>query len=308
LVRPEAQAVFPYSNSLFIDDEVKAMIDAGSGGRAYAQIPMGKIDLLFLTHHHFDHINGVSFFSNAEKLAGREEAWAFQDEAEYKKSTGYDRWQVLMGSPKSENWEKVIQLPDDVPSYVGFQAIELAGLFKDGDVFKLGETSFTAVHTPGHSPGHYAFFFPQESILFSADLDVSPRGPWYGNESCDLDDIIQSIYKLIALKPQTIVSSHRKVFDSGIEDLLMAYLNIALQRDEKILNYLTQPRSINDIVAQDFINEWEARNQHVLFWHKMMVLKHLKRLGKLGKVAEISDDKSLALHKNITLLSNGINS
>lgn len=291
VVRPEAKAVFPYSNSLFIDDEVKAMIDAGSGGRAYASTPVEKIELLLLTHHHFDHINGVSFFNNARKMAGREEAWAFQDEALYKKSTGYERWQELMGGQKNENWERLLELPDDVPSQLGFQAIELAGVFKDGDVFNLGQTSFSAVHTPGHSPGHYAFFFPQESILFSADLDVSPRGPWYGNEFCDLDDIIHSIYKLIALKPQILVSSHRKVFDSGVEDLFLAYLDIALQREEKILNYLTAPRSIDDIAAQDFINEWEQRNQHVLFWHKMMILKHLQRLEKLGQVAKTPDDK-----------------
>jgi glyoxylase-like metal-dependent hydrolase (beta-lactamase superfamily II) len=291
VVRPEAKAVFPYSNSLFIDDEVKAMIDAGSGGRAYAEIPVKEINLLLLTHHHFDHINGVSFFSNAQKMAGREELWAFQDEAKYKESTGYDRWQELMGSPKNENWEKLLELPEDVPSCLGFQPIELAGVFKDGDVFKLGETSFAAVHTPGHSLGHYAFFFPQESILFSADLDVSPRGPWYGDEFCDLDDIIHSIHKLIALKPQILVSSHRRVFESGVEKLLRAYLDIALQREEKILDYLAAPRSIDEIASQDFIDEWEQRSQHVLFWHKMMILKHLKRLEKLCQVVKTTDGK-----------------
>jgi glyoxylase-like metal-dependent hydrolase (beta-lactamase superfamily II) len=296
LLRPEAKAVFPYSNSLFIDDEVKTMIDAGAGGRAYAATPVEDIKLLLLTHHHFDHINGVSLFVNAKKMAGREEAWAFQDEALYYKSMGYDRWQEFMGHPQNDAGEKLLRLPEDVPSSIGFQAIDLAGVFKDGDVFNLGETSLTAVHTPGHSPGHYAFFFPKESILFSADLDVSSRGPWYGFESCDLDEIIDSIHKLISLKPHVLVSSHRKVLDSGVEDLLLDYLDIALIREEKIKDYLTVPRTINDIAAQNIINEWDQRNEHVMFWQKMMIYKHLKRLKKLGQVAKINDSKYIIVH------------
>jgi len=295
LVRPEAQAVFPYSNSLFIDDELKAMIDAGAGGRAYAATPVEEIQLLLLTHHHFDHINGVSLFKNAQIMVGREELWAFQNESEYNRSTGFHRWQELMGSQRSEKWDKLLSLPDDIPSRPAFQPLELAGVFKDGDTFELGHTSFTAVHTPGHSPGHYAFFFPQEKILFSSDLDVSPRGPWYGDEYCDLDDIIQSIYKLISLQPEILVSSHRRILDSRVEELLLAYLDIALQREEKILNYLTEPHTINDIADQEFINEWEQRNQHVLFWHKMMILKHLQRLEKLAKVARLDGDRYLKI-------------
>lgn len=291
LVRPEAQAVFPYSNSLFIDDEVKTLIDAGAGGRAYAAISVEEIQLLLLTHHHFDHINGVSFFKNALKMAGREELWAFQDEEKFKESTGLNRWQELMGSQENDNWEKLLELPKDVPAHLGFQAIELGGVFKDGDVFNSGETSFIAVHTPGHSLGHYAFFFPQESILFSADLDVSPRGPWYGNEFCDLDEVISSIHKLIALKPQILVSSHRKVLDTGVEKMLLAYLDIALQREEKIRDFLVIPRTIDEIATQDIINEWEESTQHALFWQKMMIVKHLKRLKKLGQVAKTPDNK-----------------
>ena len=43
LIRPEGKAMFPYCNSIFIDDEIKTLIDAGSGGNAYAQIPKEEI-------------------------------------------------------------------------------------------------------------------------------------------------------------------------------------------------------------------------------------------------------------------------
>lgn len=294
LVRPEVPAVFPYSNSLYIDDEVKTMIDAGSGGRAYADIPREEIKLLLLTHHHFDHINGWEFFGNAKIMAGSEEKWAFQDEVKYRESTSNQRWLELMGKPRDEKWE-TMSLPDDIPSRPGFQKIDIAQYFEDGHLFDLGVTSMRAVHTPGHSPGHYAFFFPRERILFSADLDVSPRGPWYGDENSNLDDLIASINKLIALEPLILVSSHRRVFTSGIEEAFRAYLDIVLQREAKILNYLTEPRKLDDIANQEFINEWDRSHQYVLFKYKIMILKHLDRLQRQGQVTKTDDNRYIGI-------------
>jgi endoribonuclease LACTB2 len=294
LVRPEAKAIFPYSNSLFIDDEVKVMIDAGAGGRAYAQIPVDEINLLLLTHSHFDHVNGVSFFPKAKKMVGQEELGVFQEEAEYIRSMGYFRWPELMGSPFQNRWAN-ISLPEDIPARPGFLPVCIDSVFKDGDVFLTGATSFTAVHTPGHSPGHYAFFFPQERVLFSADLDLSNRGPWYGGECSDLDDLINSIYKLILLKPKVLVSSHRRVLDSGIDELFESYLNIALEREAKILEYIAVPRTIDDIASQQFINEWEQRTDYTIFSYKIMIIKHLDRLMKNGQVIKTTEGKYMRI-------------
>jgi endoribonuclease LACTB2 len=292
LVRPEAKAVFPYSNSLYIDDDVKTLIDAGSGGRAYREIPQDEIRLLLLTHHHFDHINGWRFFSNAKIMAGREERWAFQDETGYAEATSSKRWLELMGTPREAIME-TMSFPDDIPSRPGFQKLDIAAFFKDGDIFDLGKTSFTAVHTPGHSPGHYAFFFPRESILFSADLDLSLRGPWYGDENANLDDLIESINKLIALNPHTLLSSHRRIFTSGIEEAFHAYLDILLQREAKILDYLSEPRTIDDIASQEIISGWDHRIQQVLYWYKVMIQKHLDRLQQQGRVVKTENNKYL---------------
>jgi Zn-dependent hydrolases, including glyoxylases len=289
LVRPEAKAMFPYSNSLFVDDTEKVIIDAGAGGRAYAGLPLEDIRLLLLTHSHFDHVNGVSFFSHAQIMAGQEELGIFLDEAEFNRSMGYQHWQELMGTPLQTRWEKM-SLPDDVPSRPGFQSISLDSVFTDGSIFDTGSTYFIAVHTPGHSPGHYAFFFPRERILFSGDLDLSMRGPWYGGEACDLDDLINSIRRLISLKPQVLVSSHRRVIDAGIEELFEKYLNIAMEREARILKFTVEPRTINEIADQKIIDEWE-QNDYILFAYKMMIIKHLNRLMKMGRVSKTPDGR-----------------
>jgi len=291
LVRPEALAVYPYSNSLFIDDATKTMIDAGSGGKAYQEVPTDRIGLLLLTHHHFDHTNGWVFFRNAKIMAGQEDATAFHDEKQFRERHGYSRWADLMGGSQVEEWERLWQMPPDVPTQPGFQNIQLDGEFKDGDIFQLGETCVQAIHAPGHSRGHYAFFFPQEKILFSSDLDVSPRGPWYGYGDCNLDDLIDSIHKLMDLEPEILVSSHRRVIDSGIRESFQAYLNIALHREARILEFLQEPHTIDEIAAQNIISEWERKIKTTEFFAKMMIVQHLKRLRNQGKIEATTDKR-----------------
>lgn len=291
VIRPEVPAIFPYSNSVYINDEVKTLIDAGAGGRAYQDIPAEKIKLLLLSHYHFDHINGLSFFPAAEVMAGNEESWAYSDEQKYSFASASHRWEELMGVKKDENLKRFTELPDDIPSKTGFKQIQLNGLFKDGDIFELGETTVRAIHTPGHSSGHYAFFFEKEEILFSGDIDISPRGPWYGGEYSDFDDLLLSVEKLRALKAKILVTSHRHIFYEGIDNHLQEFIDIALEKERKILKFLKRPHSLNDIAEQDFVYMSEERSPHTVFWTKMMILKHLNSLLKRNRIKKINDER-----------------
>lgn len=296
LVRTAAEVIYPYSNSIFIDDEVKTIIDAGAGGRAYAEIPCLEIQQLLLTHHHFDHINGIRFFPNARIWAGQEETWIYRDEDKFNEAQGYKCWSQLMGDISPYN-KKPQVLPDDVPSRPGFQYIEIANTLKDGDVFNTGKTNFRAIHTPGHSPGHYAFYFPNEQILFSGDLDGTRRGPWYGFLYCDVGSIIESVNKLIDLQPRLLVSSHKRKACSGvekIENILRRYLNILLVREENIHNYLTEPRSLDEIIDQRFVDD-PGPTPLSLFWNKIMLLKHLQHLEEGGLVTKIEKNQYVRL-------------
>ncbi len=289
VIRPEGKAIFPYSNSVYIDDEVKTLLDAGAGGRAYADLPREEIKLLLLSHYHFDHTNGISFFNNARKMAGQEEAWAYTDENEYLLSSGYQHWEELVGSKKEGGWSGANKMPDDVPVRPGFRFLAMDGYFQDGEEFRVGDTRFTAIHTPGHSPGHYAFYFPDKKILFSADLDISPRGPWYGDEYSDFDQLVKSIDKMIALQPEILVTSHRKIFYGQIGQLLQEYINISLEKELRILDFLGSARSLDDIAKQEMAAETLPKTPHIIFWAKMMILKHLQRLIMLGKVEDLGD-------------------
>ncbi|HZJ83987.1 MAG TPA: MBL fold metallo-hydrolase [Syntrophomonadaceae bacterium] len=290
VIRPEALAVFPYSNSLFIDDDIRVMIDAGAGGRAYKPIEPKSVDIVLLTHNHFDHINGVSFFQNAQILAGQEEAEGYTNPEVYAVWAGFKQWEKLMGRAKMERFAESIPMPEDVPVKPGFNRIELAGVIKDNDVFDLGKTRVHALHTPGHSHGHYAFYMEKEGVLFSGDIDIAPRGPWYGGELSDFDDLVKSVEKIIELDPRILVTSHRRIFygkDENIAEIIRDYINIPLEKENRILDFLVKPQTVNDIAQQDFAKDYPQKTSHAEFWTKMMITKHLDRLLRQDKIVKL---------------------
>ncbi len=292
LLRPEPRASFPYSNSIYIDDEIKTVIDAGAGGRVYSEIPVSGVDMLCLSHYHFDHTHCSGLFRNAAIMAGKEEAPAYSSEEAYFSFSGFSRWENLMGQAKKQQFSGGINLPADVPEKPGFRYIKLHGVFCDGDIISCGRTSFYVLHTPGHTCGHYAFWFEKEGILFSADIDLSPGGPWYGEEYSDFDQVITSVQRILDIKPRILVSSHRRVFRRGnddIEALLHDYLEVALRREEDMLKFMDRPRTIDEIAAQGLVYDPAPRTEHLVFWNKMMILKHLQRLQKWGQVCQADD-------------------
>ncbi|HEX3012590.1 MAG TPA: MBL fold metallo-hydrolase [Syntrophomonadaceae bacterium] len=294
VIRPEAKSAFPYSNSLYIDDDIQTMIDAGAG-KAYKEIAAENIDLVLISHNHFDHINGLPYFTKARIFAGREETLTYTDPQVYLEFSGFSRWEELMGQKKVGNMNALYQMPDDVPSQIGFQPISLTGVFKDGDEFNLGRTMVKTIHTPGHTPGHYSFYIEKEGILFSGDIDMSPRGPWYGNEYSDLDELIDSVQRIKDIKPRILVTSHRRIFYHDINQRLDEFINTVMDKEEQILEYLIEPRTLDDIAAQDFAYENELRNRYIVFWAKIMIEKHLKRLARLNKIEKIGLDKYIKI-------------
>lgn len=281
VIRPDVPSVFPYSNSLLINDGKKILIDAGAG-RAYRDIAFDQVDTILLSHYHFDHIHGIPFFPNAQVYIGKEEEWAYKDEAKFNEAGSYQYWTHLMGeAPISHDYSV---LPDDVLLAPGFKKLNIAGVFTDGEIITTNNLKINFVHIPGHTPGHYGFFLPDQKILFSSDMDISPRGPWYGSIYSDFDQIRNSIQKLINLKPQILVTSHRRVFYDNIPELLNKYIDIALEKERKLLNYLRIPRDFKEIANQDFILTSPKRTLNSIFRDRIMLVKHLQSLVAHNKI------------------------
>ncbi|HWP95707.1 MAG TPA: MBL fold metallo-hydrolase [Syntrophomonadaceae bacterium] len=297
LIRPLRKSKFPYSNSILVEDDMRTLIDAGAGGNAYADIAPTEVDLLLLSHNHFDHIHGAGLFNQANMMVAEEEAEAYKSQAAYDKLGGFDLWDKLMDQPRDNTLALVASSYDDVkrPEFSDFRVKDCLA---DGMVINTGHTEITALHTPGHSPGHYAFFFEKERILFSCDLDLAPRGPWYGGSYCDIGQLEKSVYRLMAIEPSLLVTSHRRIFDwqkDNVPSLFQQYIGIALQREERVITYLKEPRTLDELANQEFENLGYPGSTMEVFWTKVMFLNHLNKLQRNGQVTKTEDGRWVLL-------------
>ncbi|MEN6350570.1 MAG: MBL fold metallo-hydrolase [Syntrophomonas sp.] len=291
LIRPEAKSIFPYSNSLLIDDECKTIIDAGAGGNAYAEIDAGGIHRLIFSHIHFDHIHGVGHFKQAEMVAAKEEAAAYQSRQGYDTFMGNSLWNKLMNVPRDDRLAQAAASREDV-NFPDFRDYNITGHLWEGRIIDCGHVQLKALHLPGHSPGHYAFYIEKDGILFSSDLDLAGNGPWYGAPYCDVGQLVESIRRIIDIKPAVLVTSHRRVFRQSEDDipaLFNKYLDIVLKREERVLSYIDQPRPLDELVTMEVQKLALADVPLIIFWNKVMFLRHLEHLIDKGMAKEFAE-------------------
>jgi len=77
------------------------------------------------------------------------------------------------------------------------------GYVKDGDELKIGNLAVRVIHTPGHSPGHVMYHFPQEKILVGGDLIIMNAVGRTDLPDSDFGQLQESIRKVMKLDRST---------------------------------------------------------------------------------------------------------
>ncbi|MDW7673362.1 MAG: MBL fold metallo-hydrolase [Bacillota bacterium] len=269
---------FPYSNSLVIADEEWGIIDTCPGEKPISLVPKEKISKVINTHFHIDHVAFNYLFDQSTFYIHHLDAGAFQGPEAFKGLTGFN---ILRDTgPHLE--QRIGRYPFGLEGVV-----EL----KDGDMIEVGKTRITTIHTPGHCAGHCSFYVEEEDVLFSGDIDLSSFGPWYGNYASDIDQFIASVHKLIEIKPGCLVTSHAPVARENIRKRLLEYIGIIDARDEKILQILRTPGSLEDIVAEKPIfKRYPNSDKLHSFFEGKMVAKHLQRLLRDGRIQQLEEN------------------
>lgn len=145
---------------LLIGTESALLIDTGLGvsdikdvvGR-YTSLPV----IVATTHVHWDHIGGHSLFDDIAVHAA-EVPWL-------------SRFPLPREAVINSLTCRPCAFPDgfDIARYRVFQGAP-SRILRDGQRIDLGNRTVTAVHTPGHSPGHCCFYEADRRYLFSGDL------------------------------------------------------------------------------------------------------------------------------------------
>ena len=267
---------FPYCACLYlIGRDLRILIDAGMGEENLAPALTADIDVLILSHCHVDH-------RLTRRLIPEVPVWCHAAEIEYMTSEE----KFIEGIGFKRGGVKASHLIDNV---AGFFDMRIERILGDGNEIDLGGLRLVCLHTPGHSPGHLSFFIPEHHMLFTADVDLTRFGPFYGHDFANIDDFIFSIRKLKQIKAQVIATSHAGPFNSSIQAHLEAYEKIIYKRDQLLLDKLKQPRALKTFYGSRLIYRLYPDDDALSKWFELVhIEKHLSRLAGLGKVHEDS--------------------
>lgn len=113
----------------------------------------------------------------------------------------------------------------DVSTYRFFQGTPTRVLH-DSDNIDLGGREITALHTPGHSPGHLCFWEPERGYLFTGDLVYKDTLFAY-YPSTDPQAYLRSLEKIAALPVKRVFPAHHTL---DIQPEILARMRDAFRR------------------------------------------------------------------------------
>lgn len=276
---------YPFCNTLFIDDEIKTIIDPGCSNRRLRNLTKEVyVQRIILSHYHEDHTQGLSNFDTPDIFIHE------MDLEGVKSVEGLMKAYGVKNTLDSKLWLNFLV------NGLGLKDQPKARSF-DEKSFDFGKIRAEIIHTPGHTPGHICLLFPEQELLFTADLDLTSFGPYYGDDVSDLEQSIASLNILVELSPKVLLTGHTAgVVTENIKTRIIKYRDIIFQREDKILSSLKKPISTKGLVKLHLIygKQYEPRTIFDLI-EMNMIQKHLTRLLTHRRIESIGEDLFVAL-------------
>jgi glyoxylase-like metal-dependent hydrolase (beta-lactamase superfamily II) len=228
------------------------LIDAGTGEPQHLDaleqaLNGARLAQVLVTHTHVDHASGAAAIAQRmPHVRFLKMPWQEQDAA----------WRV--------RWEPLT----------------------DGEGVAAGDSTLTAVHTPGHSPDHLCFWHQESRLLFCGDL------AWKGStvvippsHGGDIAAYLASLERVIQLAPAEMLAAHGPVIDHPI-DLLREYIEHRALREQQVVAALrigiTDP---TQMVARIY----PKLAPPLVYVARESVLAHLLKLEREGKAVRDGD-------------------
>ena len=296
-IRGEDGGRFPHCNTILVTDDINAIIDPGAGERILKKLRAShSIDLVIDTHYHFDHIWFNYLFTDARIYLHRDDAACFESLDALADRLGISE---VYGVKAVKKWKERISksgnqsmglTPKNRHEWV-LSTSRLDGEYEDGRIFDFGNTTAEVVHLPGHTAGFCCFYFPNERLVYSADIDLTSFGPWYGGTDGDIQGFLDSIERIIDLKADVYVTGHEFGILKRSEFLkrIPEFRARIFERDKRILEFLRAKKkgaTLTGIASKGLIYGPEFLvDEWIYMWEKIMVRKHLERFEILGLVS-----------------------
>ncbi|HWQ75429.1 MAG TPA: MBL fold metallo-hydrolase [Syntrophomonas sp.] len=276
-----SEAGFTYCNCIVVEDDVRAILDTGADRKSIESIHPERVDMVFNTHHHYDHTRGNQYFTQSRLYIHALDYAPLSSREDYYHYNSLDMWEKLMPTYDYDEAGVLMGIyNDDVE-----RNLRVDQVLQHNQIIDFGHTQMEVIHTPGHSAGHCSFWFPNEEFLFTGDICLTEAGPWYGEIYANPNDMVNSINRLIELHPLSMTSCHVNELHYDCKERLIEFRDRISQREDRIYKSIKkQPADLNQLAEQKMIYRMHP-TPFVLFWEKCMLLKHLDSLRQKNLVA-----------------------
>ncbi len=274
----EKNGKYPQGNSLVVRGTRESVVIDPCLGLLPRRDRLPGVDRVINSHCHEDHVAGNHLFPDVP--------WHLH-EADLPGILSLDGLMDIYGfeGDAREVWRKILERD------FHFMPRADAVPFRGDDVFDLGETEIRVIHTPGHTRGHCALHVLPDDVLYLGDIDLSSFGPYYGDAWSDLEDFERSLARVREIEARWYVTFHHVGVLDGRDaflDRLDRYAAVIPRREERLLEFLAEPRSLDEIAAHRFIYRPQDDVPYADPVERRSMGMHVERLLRAGRVSEPS--------------------
>ncbi|MDL2238368.1 MBL fold metallo-hydrolase [Christensenellaceae bacterium OttesenSCG-928-K19] len=212
-----------------------------------------QLDLILLTHSHYDHASGSACLKKAFPSAF---VVASQTASEIlAKEKVHSVMRELNKAVADE--AGVGAYPDHLDSLAVDQTIE------DGETITLDDLTITAIDASGHTKCSLCYYFEEEGLLAAAETLGIPVDFPAEISPCNIishDQTIASIKRAASYKPQRILASHIGLLPDGSAD---EFFNKALEVENESNNLIIDSYKAgkpNDIILEEYKKRFYTQN------------------------------------------------
>jgi glyoxylase-like metal-dependent hydrolase (beta-lactamase superfamily II) len=272
---------YPDGNALLVRGTEETVLIDPSLGVVARRGRLPKIDRVFNSHCHEDHIAGNHLFPDARWYVHEADALGFRSIDDFMDIYGFP--QDIAAGWRQTCLEQFHYTPrEDVRTFV------------DGDVFDLGDVTIRVVHAPGHTRGHSVLLVEwgdggaSERIAYLGDIELTGFGPYYGDAWSSLEDFERSLVKVREIEAAWYATFHHiGVLDpQHFQERLDRFETKIVEREAALLEFLEQPHTIDDIVAHRFVYRPGPTAPFIDSVERRSMGMHIKRLLAQDRLEE----------------------
>jgi endoribonuclease LACTB2 len=169
------------------------------------------------------------------------------------------------------------------------EKLTVARLLDEGDRIELGKAAdgtpdwhLRAVYTPGHAPGHLAFYDPHYRFLYAADMVSTQTSIVIAPPEGDLTVYLDSLRRLLTLDCRLLLPAHGGPSSRPRQTLEDALAHRA-KREEMLLAALgPEPRTIPDLAVELY----KGLPAPLMRFAELQVLAGVEKLQREGRAEQ----------------------